>query len=326
MSKLHLVTGAAGHLGQAVITKLKQQGERVRALVLPHEKNKLKDIEIIEGNILDKSSLLPFFNFKNKDVSLIHCAGVVSISKHDKDIMNQVNIRGTKNLLDLSLKNEIGNFIYVSSVHAITEAPTIYEPKLLDPSLVVGDYAKTKAAASNLVIGARGMGLNTNIVFPSGMIGPYDLGNGHLTQMVVDFYKGKLPIAIRGGYDFVDVRDVAKAIVTISNSNIKNESFILSNRYYTIKEMLNLLYDITKQKKTKIYLPISLVRLVTPIIELYSRVKDKNPLFTSYSLYTLQSNSIFSHSKAYDILGYRTRSMEETLRDTINYLKKFNIV
>jgi len=76
-------------------------------------------------------------------------------------------------------------------------------------------YAKTKAMATASVIEAMKEGLRANIIFPSGVIGPGDYGRGSFTSMLLFFMEGKLPLAVEGGYDFVDVRDVAEGIAPL---------------------------------------------------------------------------------------------------------------
>ena len=79
-----------------------------------------------------------------------------------------------------------------------------------NPDKVNGEYAKTKAEIAKYVLEkANNEGLDVCIIQPSGIIGPYDFGNSHLTQMILDFANGRLTACVKGGYDFVDVRDVA---------------------------------------------------------------------------------------------------------------------
>ena len=121
-----------------------------------------------------------------------------------------------------------------SSVHAIPEKPKgciITEDCEFSPGLVDGDYAKSKATATELVFDAAKRGLNASIVFPSGIIGPGDIQGGSFTSMAKSFLSGKLPFAVRGGYDFVDVRDVAKGILACSESGEPGKGYILSGHY-----------------------------------------------------------------------------------------------
>jgi dihydroflavonol-4-reductase len=190
------------------------------------------------------------------------------------------------------------------------------------PDKVVGSYAKTKAEATSYVLDAAKQGLNTCVVHPSGIVGPNDYGRGHITTLVIDYYKRRLTSGVSGGYDFVDVRDVANGIISACDKGRQGECYILSNKFFKIGEILDLLHEITGKKKIKNFLPLWFVRATAPLAELYYKILQQPPLFTSYSIYTLNSNAMFSHQKAIDELGYTTRDMKGTLIDTVNWLKE----
>ncbi len=328
MGIIYFVTGAAGHLGNVITRQLVDNGSEVRALVLPNEKNAPEKAQIFIGNVCEKDSLRPCFeNLNGHQLVVIHCAGIVSIASKFNQNVYDVNVTGTKNIVDLCMEYGVSKLIYVSSVHAISEKPhgtTITETTVFNAELVVGLYAKTKAEATAYVLGAADRGLNVCIVHPSGIAGPYDNGNGHLTTLVIDYYKNRLTSGVSGGYDFVDVRDVASGIIAASDKGRKGECYILSNKYYKVKDILMLLHEITGKKSIKNFLPIWFVKFTAPIAEFYYKILKQTPLFTSYSIYTLNSNSEFSHQKATDELGYTTRDMRDTLIDTVNWLKEEN--
>lgn len=188
--------------------------------------------------------------------------------------------------------------------------------------MVVGQYAKTKAQATADVLAATKEGLNAVIVHPSGIVGPYDYGKGHLTNLVTEYYQGKLTAGIVGGYDFVDVRDVAQGILLACEKGRHGECYLLSNHFYTIKEVLTLLQQISGRQKIKTYLPLFILKTTAPLAEYYYKLRKQTPLYTPYSLYTLTSNANFSHEKATRELGYQTRRLELSLRDTIDWLKE----
>ncbi len=329
MGEKYLITGAAGHLGNAIIQELSSKKVNVRALVLPGDllADKLPPwVEIVYGDVCDPTSLDDLFNNPNQDdLILIHAAGIVSITSKFNFNLHKVNVNGTKNIVKLSLENHVSRFIYVSSVHALsapTGTQTITEIKAFNPDHVKGAYAKTKAEASQIVMDAISKGLNASIVHPSGIIGPYDYGNGHMTQMILDYYTGKLNTCIKGGYDFVDVRDVAKGIISCCHLGKIGECYILSNRYCSVKEILYTLHNISGKKEIKHTLPLWLAKAAAPFAEIYYSRKKQTPLYTSYSISTLSDNSLFSHKKADSDLSYTTRSLEVTLQDTLEWLKK----
>ena len=330
MKELYLITGATGHLGSALVHALYNMNKRIRILALPHETDVPDYVEVVRGNVLDRISLEAFFKHeKNESLIVIHCAGIVSIMEDQIPLMQRVNVHGTQYMLEMSLRHQVKQFIYVSSVHAIEEKPKgelIKEVTHFNPDKVVGAYAKTKAQATNLALEKVKEGLDVRVVHPSGIVGPYDKGNGHLTQFILTYMKGKLPFAIEGGYDFVDVRDVAKGIIQVIEKGEKGACYILSNRYYTIKELYQMLQEITHKKEVKHCIPIKFVKQIAPLFETYYKLSKQKPLFTSYSLYTLSSNGYFSHEKATQQLNYQTRSMKETLQDTLWWLEENDMI
>ncbi|MGM0640273.1 MAG: NAD-dependent epimerase/dehydratase family protein [Thermotogota bacterium] len=328
MKEVYLVTGAAGHLGSAIIKELKKMNKKVRGLILQGEKNIPEDIDIFYGDVTNKESLNGFFESSDSQLIVIHCAGIISIKSKYSEKMYEVNVNGTKNIVELCKKYKAKKLVYVSSVHAIPEKPkgvTISETKDFDPDKVEGNYAKTKAEATKYVLEAS-KDFDISIVHPSGICGPYDFGRGHVTALVKDYYNGKLVAGTKGGYDFVDVRDVAKGILSCVERGRQGECYILANKYFTVREILNLLYDITGKKKIKSFIPLWFIKIMAPVAEFYYKILKQPPLYTPYSIYTLNSNSIFSNEKAKTELGYSTRDMNETLTDTVKWLKEKNII
>ncbi|NLV85829.1 MAG: dihydroflavonol 4-reductase, partial [Clostridiales bacterium] len=126
---------------------------------------------------------------------------------------------------------------------------------------------------------------------------------------------------VSGGYDFVDVRDVSKGIISACEKGRQGECYILSNRFFKIREILNILHKITSKRKIKVFLPLWFVKATAPLAERYYEILKQTPLFTPYSIYTLNSNALFSNEKARDELGYTTRDMRDTLEDTVSWLK-----
>ena len=322
----YLVTGATGFLGRVVAEELVRRKAQVHALVLhddPYTDLLPKEIRTVIGDVCDKSSLSDFFADADSRTCVIHCAGIVSVASRPGPRLYQVNVGGTWKVLRQCMEHDVGKMVYVSSVHAIPEKPKgciISEDCEFSPGLVDGDYAKSKAAATELVFDAAERGLNASIVFPSGIIGPGDLQGGSFTSMAKSFLSGKLPFAVRGGYDFVDVRDVANGILACSESGEPGKGYILSGCYVTIRRMLQLVGKAAKLKYRSICLPLGLARLAAPYYERRS-LRERKPLFfTPYSVSVLTSNGQFSHAAASERFAYQPRPIEETLGDMTAWL------
>lgn len=322
----YLVTGATGFLGRAVAEELVRRKAQVHALVLhddPYTDLLPKEVRTVIGDVCDKSSLSDFFADADSRTCVIHCAGIVSVASRPGPRLYQVNVGGTWKVLRQCMEHDVGKMVYVSSVHAIPEKPKgciISEDCEFSPGLVDGDYAKSKAAATELVFDAAERGLNASIVFPSGIIGPGDLQGGSFTSMAKSFLSGKLPFAVRGGYDFVDVRDVARGILACSESGEPGKGYILSGCYVTIRRMLQLVGKAAKLKYRSLCLPLGLARLAAPYYERRS-LRERKPLFfTPYSVSVLASNGQFSHAAASERFAYQPRPIEETLGDMTAWL------
>ena len=325
MKKLYLITGATGHVGNVLVDELKKRHERIRILV--HHKqqdgNLPEGVDVCFGDVTDRESLLPFYNCAGFDhVTLIHCAAFISVaSKQDLRVWT-TNVDGTENIMELALSNNIDRVVYVSSVHAIPERPVpeiITEVSSFSPDLVQGQYAKSKAAAAQIVMEYAKKGLNASIVHPSGIIGPGDvMVKNHMIRTIRAMAAGRIPVAIQGGYDFVDSRDVVEGILSCEEYGTAGECYILNGHYISVRDLLNRVRGFAGKRPITIELSYHLANAIAPAAESVSLLFGKNvPLFTPYSVYTLHTNGAFSHDKAYKAFGYCPREIDESIQASL---------
>ncbi len=331
LNRIVLITGANGHLGRNLVKLLTAQGVRVRGLVLPGEKAPMleeNNIEIVRGDVTDPASLRPLFaGLENREVVVVHTAAVIDISSKVTQRARRVNVDGTKNVVALALEYGVHRFIHVSSVHAIPVPAgrrTIVETKEFSPGIVSGSYAKTKAEASAFVMRQiKENGLPAVILHPSGIAGPLDSGTNNIVAAIKGYLNGRIPACPRGGYDIVDVRDVAAACASAIDSGRVGETYILSNRHYEFSELFAMLREVTGKKKKRCpVVPIWMAKLAAPVLERSAKRKKQPPLITPYSLEALSSNDNFSHQKASRELGFWPRDIYETLQDTVAWLRE----
>ncbi len=345
--KMYLVTGASGHLGSVLVRRILEEGSSVRALVLPGEEKFVPPgAEVFSGDITDASSLARFFpEGANSDITLVHSASIVSIASREHPRLWEVNVNGAENVFRFAKERGVGRTVYVSTVHAIPERPhheEISEPSVFTENAdgVVGGYARSKAAATALALRFAQEGLNLSVVFPSGIIGPGDTQKRNLSvRSIRAMVSGRIPCAVRGGYDFVDVRDVADGILTVAERGISGEGYILSGRYATIAELFSIARRFadrirlgksgatenqvcdanglgTAAAKRAFCIPYCVAKFMAPAAEFFVRLTGGEPVITPYSVYTLQTNARFSRAKA-EALGYSPRSIEESIWDML---------
>lgn len=329
-----LVTGAAGNLGSHIVKLLDGQGARVRALALPGDaqaRRLPKRVEVVYGDVTSPEDVARFLgDDPDEELRVIHAAGIVTIYKEYNERIYQINVGGTRNVVEACVRRGVKKLVYVSSVHAIVPLPNgerMSEPERFEPEKIDGFYGKTKAEASQIVNDAyRTSGLNTSIVFPSGLCGPGDYGIGHVTRLVLDCLRGRLPAGVKGAYDFSDVRDVAAGVVAAARLAGAGQNYILGNRCVTVREVLDSTRSRTGCREVRVMLPMWLAKLGAPLCEAYYRLRGRTPLFTRYSLEVLGSNANFASDKAMRELGYKPRPFADTVADTARWLRKEKMV
>ncbi len=322
------VTGATGHIGNVLVKELYYSGYQVTSLVLPKDNYKMIEpySEIVFGNILDREFLDR--TITGYDI-VFHLAGMVEIGSGKKKQIYKVNIQGTKNVVDSCIANRIRRLVYTSSVHAIPELPkgqTMTEIREFDPKKVKGVYAKSKAMATDYVMSRMNAGTEIVVVHPSGVIGPYDYQLSNVSQIFVDYLLGRLTAYLKGGYNFVDVRDVARGVMLAGEKGRNNETYILSGHDITVKELLDKIADFTGKKRIRTKIAYWFILAMSYFAEFYYYLARQKPLMTHYSIIVLNSNYHFSNQKAKTELGYKIRDIDQSIRDALGFVMQNFVV
>ena len=333
MKNIYIITVANGFLGNNIVRLLeKDNNNEIRALILPNDKtDALKGLkcEKFYGDVTKLETLKDIFNIdesvkEKANIYVIHCASIVYLDSKYNERVYQVNVEGTKNIIQKT-KEIFAKLIYVSSVHAIEEKSNhevMDENASFDSNKIVGLYAKTKAETTRYVFNeVKNNNLNACVVFPSGLLGVNDFTNTNMTVLIKKILNEKIPLLTEGGYDFVDVRDVARGVINACTKGKKGEGYILSGEYVTIKKIADLVCEYGKAKSIKKVISIKVVKNIACLFELYYRLRKTTPLFTRYSLYTLNANSNFTNAKAKKDLDYQTRNIKCTIKDLVNEIK-----
>jgi dihydroflavonol-4-reductase len=325
---IYLLTGAAGYLGSNISRSLIAKNKTVRALVLkgdPAVTQVPARTEIVLGDILDANSLDEFFNVPDDtEIIVIHCASMVTVSPALSEKLFAVNVTGTKNIIENCVKHKVKKLVYISSTGAIPELPhgeVIREVDCFNPDLIVGGYGQTKAMATQLVLDAvKEHDLDASIVYPSGISGPNDYGNGYFTNFIIDYFHGKMPAGIAGSFNAVDVRDLAEGVIACTEKGRKGEGYIMSNSAVSMRDLFRLISGNTGVRMVKLILPVSAAKALAAVSSFFSIFTKKPGLLTSFAIYNMTRNNNFSSEKAIRELGFSLRPFEETIRDMAVWL------
>ena len=317
------VTGATGHLGNALIRQLLSIGYRVRVLVrkssMTNSINDL-DVEIVLGDVTDPSSLSNAFKGTKQ---VFHLAGLVSIMPRMGTKMFDVNVRGTLNVINACEKNSVERLIYTSSIHAIPPSPESMitnETNVIDPDFVEGDYGKSKALATIEVIKSSQNGsLECVIVCPTGIIGPYDYHSSYIGRTISLYCSRKIPAYVSGGYDFVDVRDVSKAAVNLTNSSIHSERFILVSENLPYKEVFQEIARCLNKPIPNVVASKKMLEFAWRAALLKSIFTGKTPSITKDNSRTSSQEFYYDATKLKKTIDFEFININDSIKNAASY-------
>jgi dihydroflavonol-4-reductase len=317
-----VVTGASGHIGTNLVRALIQDGRPTRSLVhLHHRSIDGLDTEVAPGNICNPASLTNAF--RGAEV-VYHLAACISLSMKGWSQLVDINVNGTRNVVEACLENGVKRLVHFSSIHALHQEPLdvpIDETRPLSSSPDYPPYDRSKALAELEVRKGIEKGLDAVIVYPTAVIGPYDYEPSYLGEAIVSLATRKLPAMVPGGYDWVDVRDVVGGAIAAEKQAKTGEGYILSGHWVSMKDIAAMVEDITGTPPPGLCLPLWVAHLGIPFITLHSRIAGCRPLYTDFSLKVLKSNRYISHAKATRELGYASRPFGESLSDTLGWFR-----
>jgi dihydroflavonol-4-reductase len=321
------VTGATGHIGTNLCRQLLESGYEVRAMI--HKESTGLDglpVEMVKGDVLNPHSL---DNLLDGMEAVFHLAAIISIEGDPTGRVLRVNVEGTRNVVEACLRKKVRRLVHFSSIHAFKQRPV---NKVLDETSARSDHRNFKYDQSKVMGEAEvrkgfEQGLETVILHPSAVLGPWDFHPSRMGQLLLDLQKGKIPALVNGGFDWVDARDVAAAAITALQKGRNGSHYLLSGKWRSVRELAEVIQQTTPIKVPRISVPIWLAHIGVPFAKIQARIRNERPLFTFESLETLRlSNRHVSHSKATAELGYRPRPLEESIADSYKWFKDHGMI
>ena len=315
------VTGASGHVGNMVCRILVAQGHEVRAMYY-NDKTGLEDTdaELFQGDVLDKKSVDQFV--KGCEI-IIHSAAIISIHGDPTGIVFKTNTEGPKNILDACIKHDVRRLLHLSSTHAVMERP-LHQP--FDESRPYKQkqhfaYDFSKATGEQIMLEAFKSGkIDGCVLRPASVVGLHDYKPSKIGTALTDFYNRKIPMLPEGGYNFIDVRDVAQTIVNAIDKGRTGEIYLMSGKYYTIKELASEVTKATGVKTPKMMMPFWFLKTILPFVKLWGKMNKAAPVFTIEAITALKlGHPNMVNEKAVKELGHQVRPLSETLKDFYNW-------
>lgn len=318
-----LVTGGSGLVGAELISQLLQQGENVIAI---YHNSLLQDagnenLVAIKCDIRDTSAL----EYAMKDVQQVyHCAGLVSFQPKNKMKLFEVNVQGTANVVNAAIDAGVKKLVYVSSVSAlgrIRNEPMITEEMSWTEKNSNSEYGKSKFFGEMEVWRGTGEGLQAIVVNPSTILGAGDWDKGS-SEIFKSAYN-EFPWYSDGINGFVDVKDVARAMILLMNSEIINERFILNSENTSYKNVFTEIAKCFGKKPPVKKVTHFLSEMVWRWEAIGSRFSGKDPLVTRETTRTALASVYYDNAKVLKALpGFQFTPVYESITNTCATLKK----
>ena len=319
-----VITGATGHVGNTLVRLALHRGYSVRAV--QHRSTKpLADLsghdrlEVVTGDIQDPASLRSAFDGAEY---VVHCAALISIVGDPKGDVRRMNVDGARNTAQAAKDAGVRRFVHISSVHAFAQGkPGPLSEGSPRPSKQHPAYDQSKAAGEAAVREVTADGaMEACMLNPTGVLGPFDYGPSRMGAMWTQLARHGLPSLVPGGFDWVDVRDLAAGILSALEHGRHHENYLMSGTWASIGELATLAQAMTHTAPPRLTVPFWLAYLGAPFMVAYANLTGTEPLYTADALFTLQNGSRVVSDKARSELGFETRPLRDTVRDSHRWL------
>ncbi len=332
-----LVTGATGLIGSHVVRYLLSLGRSVSALYRAQNGYGLltdvaDQVTWIEGDLLDIPSLETAIT---PGCDVIHCAAIVSFVPKDRARMEQVNVEGTANLVNVCLMAGIRKLAYLSSVAALgrpeskskalaVNAPgqpiVLTEDQKWEESPLNSAYAKTKYRAELEVWRGSAEGLSVVMVNPTIVLGEGDWTRSS-TQLVKYVYDENR-FYTEGDINYVDVLDVAEAIVKLLHSEVADQRFILNAGALPYRDFLTQLAQALGKRPPSIRVPPGLARVLASAEAVRSWITGASPLITQETARSASHHYLYAGQRITQSIDFQYRPLQETIQRIARQVKR----
>ncbi len=317
------ITGATGYIGNQLLKKLALQGEEINLLVRdPHALNLPagKNIQLFKGDIIHAERIAEAIK---GCTHVYHCAAIAKLATTEPKIFFDVNVNGTKNILEASLNANIQKLVFTSS--AAVFGPSLNIPLTEnDPRIESfdNDYDFSKHMAENLVREFVPRGLNAVIVNPSRVYGP---GPATYSNAVNRFIKQLLNNKVlvlpnidnyRSNFTYID--DVVNGHILAMQKGRAGENYILGGENISYTELLKSIKEYAFTKNYIIKIPVNFLKMLASIYYLI----NSNTELTPAMITRLAKNRMLCSEKAIKNLGYCITPFKEGMYKTIDHFKK----
>lgn len=318
--KTVFLTGVNGLLGTNLVHALLKRGYIIYAII--RDKNKYVGKRSKNLHLITMDLFGDYEKYLQKSDIVVHAAADTSTNKTKYSDYDAINFKATKRLFELSQKNGIEKFVFISTANTTGYGSKLKPGKEDHPIRKPFDqlfYAQSKAKAENYLL-AQNSEIKVNIINPTFLIGPYDSkpSSGRIILMALNkpvvFYPP-------GGKNFVPAKDVVQAIIHCFEFGVSGEKYIIAGENLSYKEFFQKLKTMKQSKQLLIPLP----RFSLPLLGYFGKVLSVFNIKTSLqpvNMKVLGVNNYYSNKKSKGELNMKYTSLDDALQEATNYLSR----
>ena len=320
-----LITGGTGFLGAEIVRRLTDAGARNLRVMASRVPDWMKEsgVEPMLGSVTSRENVAAAV----ANVSVVlHLAGKVSRNNDDAAVMNKIHVEGTRLLCEAAKVAGVQTIVLASSsgTIAVSEDPEEIDETYPQPVDVISRWAyysskyyQERTALENF----DGDGRKLVILNPTLLLGPGDERLSS-TKVVLDFLGRKIPYCPSGGLSVVDNRDVAKAFINSIEKGRHKEKYLLGAGNMTFADFFGRLSRLSGISPPMLRVPKKIAVAGAGIIDSVFRNWNKTSPIEPGEVEQAEYFWYLNSAKAEEELGFVPRDTQETVQDTITYLRK----
>jgi len=318
-----LVTGSTGYVGHNLAMELAKIGNTVHVLVRNRNSAFIPQhplIKVFEGDITKKETILPAI--ENCD-AVFHTAALVrSYTTKPTDFFD-INVEGTRHMLDAALQAGIKKFVFTSTAGVI--GSSLKKDMREDDPRVIGfntDYELSKFLAEKLVKEYAGLGLHTVIAVATKVFGPGVDTHPQISinSVIRRYISSRIsfsprPVDYVSNYVFID--DLVKGHLLLASKGRSGEKYILGGENISYREFFKNLRLVSGIKRVVLPVPKWIAAIFGAMHFILYKLKGKDPYYNSKAVSAIYCNKSFTSDKAKNELGYTITPFTVALKQTI---------
>jgi nucleoside-diphosphate-sugar epimerase len=327
-----LITGATGLVGGHLLYRFRESGKNIVATYRNLDTLD-KTREIFESYEAGASALVDSFQWIKADIlevpslekamknvtTVYHCAAVIENFHFEE--MKKINMRGTENIVNVAISSGVKKICHISSIAALGEAigdKSVKEEDFFNLDGLNTDYAITKFGAEMEAWRATQEDIDVIIVNPGVIIGEGNWNSGS-GQLIIKTHSGN-KYYTSGSSGFVDVRDVALAAQRLTESNFKNERYILVSENKSYREVLDQIALALQKRKPKIHIKSGVLKAVSYLLKIAHLFGSKRELSIA-KVHSLIAQTTYSSDKVKKTIDFEFTPIQETIKRVAAFYK-----